>query len=73
MGVVIKGGCGLHMWSPSNPPFQNPAYGPEKVFITVVNITLLQQLIFRFKIMVHLQVTNTFWNLVTAVPITDSS
>ena len=29
MGVVIKGGCGFHMWSPSNPPFQNPVYGPE--------------------------------------------
>ena len=28
MGVVIKGGCGFHMWSPSNPPFQNPAYRP---------------------------------------------
>ena len=30
MGVIIKGGCGFHMWSLSNPPFQNPACGPER-------------------------------------------
>ena len=28
MGVVTRGGCGFRMWSPSNPPFQNPVYRP---------------------------------------------
>ena len=31
MGVVIKSGCGFHVWSSGNPLSQNPAYGPGVV------------------------------------------
>ena len=30
MGVVIKSGCGFMRVLPDNPPFQHPAYRPEK-------------------------------------------